>query len=86
MAQKKPKKDFLWVNKDAAATSLSSSDRTEKQRIFQFVQNQRLRPVDEKKEGTRRRRRNLARSTTDPGPVVQLNPDGTRRYRPLSIR
>ncbi|KIW20972.1 hypothetical protein PV08_01551 [Exophiala spinifera] len=34
-------KTFLWVNKDEASVSLSSSDRREKHRIFSFVQRQR---------------------------------------------
>ncbi|OCT45361.1 hypothetical protein CLCR_06415 [Cladophialophora carrionii] len=82
----RPDKKFLWVNKSADAVSLSSSDRAEKLRIFQFVQQQRPRPVTEKKENNRRKRRGLARITIHPGPVTPSNPAGIRRYRPLSIR
>ncbi|KAJ9613545.1 hypothetical protein H2200_003487 [Cladophialophora chaetospira] len=87
MTQSKAKKVFLWVNKDAAAASLSSSEQAEKQRIFQFVQNQRVRPAAEKKESTKRKRRVLARSITELGPVAPLESSSLcRRYRPLSIR
>ena len=82
MAQRKQKKkQFLWVNKDEESLSLSSSDRTESQRIFQFVQRQRVGPATEKKD-IRRKPRSLARSVTDPGPG-QSPP---RQHRPLSIR
>lgn len=62
---------FLWVNKDEASLSLSSSDRRETQRIFSFVQRQRSDAKSEVLKGSR---------------VSRHDPTLIRRPRPLHIR
>lgn len=75
-------KQYLWVNKDVNALSLSSSDRVESSRIFQFVQNRRL-SQQSKNKFVRCSRNARARIMGVPS---QSGTPQIAHYRPLSIR
>lgn len=61
-SQDQPKRQYLWVNKNEASSSLTRGDRSESKAIFQFVQHQRS-DVPHRTDNGRYGRRNLASRT-----------------------